>query len=183
MSGGRVDRFSRLPQVDINPAGLTNVTLAGVHAYWLAKRGARSMPARADLDPAEMKPWLPWIVLMDVRPDLQDFRYRLIGSSVVNYFMADNTGGSAAECFGRRDPEVAKSALRLFRKVARDHLVVRTMGQADWLGREYLDFEALHLPLSDDDKLVNMLLVVFTFDERRIRALRLIPLGLIGATR
>uniref|UniRef100_UPI003137A719 PAS domain-containing protein n=1 Tax=Ferrovibrio terrae TaxID=2594003 RepID=UPI003137A719 len=54
---------------------------------WLAKCGDRPMPARADLDPAEITPLLPNLILRDVLRDTKpgwplDFRYRLIGTRV-----------------------------------------------------------------------------------------------------
>ena len=52
-----------------------------LYAYWDAKRGARSMPARADLEPAEIPVLLPY--LMIVGKDGDQFRYRLVGTAVV----------------------------------------------------------------------------------------------------
>ena len=46
----------------------TSILLRG-YDYWETKRGSRSMPARADIDPIEMKAFLPHVVLMDVLRD------------------------------------------------------------------------------------------------------------------
>jgi hypothetical protein len=48
--------------------------------YWLAKRGARSMPARSDIDPADIPALLPHIFLVH-KSDGQ-FRFRLVGTAV-----------------------------------------------------------------------------------------------------
>jgi hypothetical protein len=83
--------------------------------------------------------------------------------------MEDSTGQNPAETFGRRDPEIAQGVLRIFRKVASERVCIHICGDADWIGGEALAFEALTLPLSNDDETVNMLLVVFAFDLQRLR--------------
>ena len=57
--------------------------------------------------------------------------------------------------------------LAVFRKVARDHVVLRVFGDAGWHGKDYLGFDALLLPLSEDGASVNMVMCAFTFDARR----------------
>ena len=54
-------------------------------AYWESKRSGRRMPARRDFDPVfEVPRLLPWIVLVDVLHEPLDFRFRLIGSGIVD---------------------------------------------------------------------------------------------------
>ncbi len=61
-------------------------------AYWDRKRGTRRMPARADIDPTELKPILPIIILSQIEP--QPFRvfYRLVGTRAVENGRFDYTG-------------------------------------------------------------------------------------------
>jgi hypothetical protein len=56
--------------------------LRAIHAYWDGKRRGRLMPSRADIDPLELKPYLPQLVLLDVEGDPPRFRYRLVGAEV-----------------------------------------------------------------------------------------------------
>jgi hypothetical protein len=51
-------------------------------AHWQAMRGARALPSRADLDPADIRDLLPVTQLLDVIEGGADFRYRLIGTQV-----------------------------------------------------------------------------------------------------
>ena len=51
-------------------------------AYWHRIRGARPMPSRADLNPADIPTLLPFVILVDVLRDPLDFRYRLIGTEI-----------------------------------------------------------------------------------------------------
>ncbi|HUC61081.1 MAG TPA: PAS domain-containing protein [Alphaproteobacteria bacterium] len=66
--------------------------LRSVLAYWDSRRGAKPMPARADLDPLHIPNLLPRIMLFDVLRDPLDFRYRLIGTGVCERLERDTTG-------------------------------------------------------------------------------------------
>lgn len=60
--------------------------------YWTAKRGDRAMPARADIDPAEIPDLLPYIVLTEVLAGPPFLRYRLVGTAQVAVRGHDPTG-------------------------------------------------------------------------------------------
>jgi len=149
---------------EIDPQNLTHPVLAFLRKYWESKRMGRAMPSRADIKPAEMKEHLGWVILVDVLPDYSDFRYRTIGTRVNQYFLNDGTGQLVSEAFARYGIGVIKAVQAIHRKCARDAVVMRSHGGAGWLGREFLDFDAIYLPLSDDGAHVNMILSAFTFD-------------------
>jgi hypothetical protein len=54
--------------------------------YWLAKRGDRAMPARRDIDPAELKPLLPQLIIADLLHEPLRVRYRLAGTRICDTF-------------------------------------------------------------------------------------------------
>ncbi|WP_341705558.1 PAS domain-containing protein [Ferrovibrio sp.] len=60
--------------------------------YWNAKRGTRPMPARRDIDPAEIPDLLPYLVLTEVLPAAPFLRYRLVGTKQVAIRGHDPTG-------------------------------------------------------------------------------------------
>ena len=151
-------------EYEVDPQHLTHPVLAFLKSYWDGKRGGRAMPARADIKPADMKEHLGWIILLDALPDYSDFRFRTIGTRVTQYFLADSTGKTISEAFGRYGEAVVNGALFVHRKTAEDKVIVRAYGGAGWIGRSFLDFDALFLPLSDDGATVNMILGAFTFD-------------------
>ena len=64
-----------------------------LYHYWLAKRGDRAMPARKDINPAEIPVLLPYLVIVDKAEDR--FRYRLVGTAVVEQFGHDFTRAAA----------------------------------------------------------------------------------------
>ena len=149
---------------EIDPEELDNPALNFLKTYWMSKRGERLMPSRADIRPAEMKEHLGWIILLDALPGFADFRFRMIGTRVSQYFLEDATGKTIREAFARYGEQVISGVLATHRKAARDRVVVRAHGGAGWLGRSFLDFDAIYLPLSDDGEHVNMILSAFTFD-------------------
>ena len=122
------------------------------------------MPSRADIKPAEMKEYLGWIILIDALPAFDDFRFRMIGTRVSQYFLDDATGQTMREAFAAYGDQVVNGVIATHKKTARDQVVVRAYGGAGWLGRSFLDFDAIYLPLSDDGEPVNMILSAFTFD-------------------
>lgn len=56
--------------------------LRELYLYWDGKRGGRPYPARGDVDPAEIKKLLPFVMLVDVLAQGRHFRFRLIGTDV-----------------------------------------------------------------------------------------------------
>lgn len=63
---------------------ITNGRLRELLEYWRSKRGSRLMPARADIDPIEIPTLLPIIGLVDVLDGGARFRFRLLGTEVVD---------------------------------------------------------------------------------------------------
>jgi hypothetical protein len=63
---------------------LSHPILQAFFAYWDRLRRGRAWPQRHDVDPLDIEPViLPHIVLIDSVPELGDFRYRLVGTGVV----------------------------------------------------------------------------------------------------
>jgi hypothetical protein len=99
--------------------------------------------------------------------DCEDFRFRLIGTRVTDYFSRDITGKTLSESYASYGPDALKMALAVYRKVARERVVLRTFGKAGWLRQDFLEFDQLFLPLSNDGMRANMVMSAFTFDARR----------------
>jgi len=63
------------------------------HGYWKARRSAeRAVPLRAAVDPTDLRELLPNIVVIEVEPAPLRFRYRLVGTRVVEFNKLDFTG-------------------------------------------------------------------------------------------
>ena len=63
------------------------------HGYWKARRTAEhAVPLRAAVDPTELRELLPNIVIIEVEQAPLRFRYRLVGTRVVEFNKLDFTG-------------------------------------------------------------------------------------------
>lgn len=153
---------------EVNPASLENDTLAFLLRYWNEKRGTRAMPSRADIRASDLKEHLGWVMLVEVLPDMVDFRYRLMGTLVTQYFLKDSTGKTVTEIYAHQNPAAGKGVAAIFRKCARDKAVVHSYGDAGWIGDGFEKFNCICLPLSDDGEHVNMILHAFVFDRSSV---------------
>ena len=153
---------------EINPQQLSHPTIAFLKSYWDEKRGARAMPARADIRPADLKQHGRWVVLVDALPGYADFRYRLVGTSITPIILGDATGKTVSEMFAPYGQEAVKGVLAAYRKAARDRTAFRSWGSASWIGQPHLDFDSIYLPLGDDGETANMVLGAAVFEPASI---------------
>jgi hypothetical protein len=136
--------------------------LRSLFQYWSSKLRGRSMPARRDLDPLEMRPWLGNLVLVDFpAEDLTQYKIRLEGVNVVQFYGSSRTG---------RGIEVMTSEIERQVVLPQFFSVVETKEPA-YYEAEFISSEGvltyqhkLVLPLSDDDVRVNMTLAGIYFD-------------------
>lgn len=133
--------------------------LVRLHAYWNDRRGARFAPARADIDPADLAPLLPDLMLMDVVDGGRDFRFRLIGTRIVEGLGRDSTGRLFSDLY--RDAPAARERLAgRFQQVLRSRRPVFGRGRIYWVAdRGHKSFESAHLPLSGDGAGIDIVLM------------------------
>lgn len=135
--------------------------------YWesIRPRGAESglLPGRRHLDPVDIPELLPNIWMIDVARDAQAggtprFRFRLVGTEIVKFTGRDVTGRWLDETY----PGYTESdAFRFHRRVAEGDLPdYRRSGVLSNPGRDYVEAERLYLPLADDGRTVDILLVM-----------------------
>ena len=137
---------------------------AAFYRYWDSKRQGRVMPARADLDPTEMRHWLPGIILVDVQRDPFRLTYRVVGTRSVSMRSAEVTGKSVEE--GMHGEKLVH-VLENYRLVIEEKKLVY-----DWEGTENrhgytLGNEVLMLPLSSGGDLVDR--VISYIEDRPFR--------------
>jgi hypothetical protein len=157
---------------EANPARLKHPALAFLFDYWRHKRGDRPMPARGDIRPSEIRKHLGWVVMADVLAGGQEFRYRLVGTLVTQYFLTEATGKTLTEAFQNWDRGVLNAVRAVMRNVARDRIAIRAFGEANAIAAGFEAFEVLFLPLSDDGDSVNVILHAFTFDRPEVMLAR-----------
>ncbi len=129
-------------------------------AYWEFKRGARLMPSRADLDPAEMVEFLSFVFLLDVRREPLDFRYRLIGTVMDEHMTSRYTGTWMSEIEHQKPPSIIWSSCQ---QVVETRVPFSSDTPYVGKNKEFKRTEDIIMPLSDDGETVNMLLVTAAF--------------------
>jgi hypothetical protein len=142
---------------------------AAFYRYWDEKRRGRLMPARADIEPLEMKSWLAGTALIDVTrdpaaPNGFALRYRLIGSRPTMLRATDVTGRRVETGYFGASLE---AALENYRLVIEEKTLVYDWDNtpsSDGFAREA---ETLLLPLSADGESVDMVLVYQEVDTLR----------------
>jgi hypothetical protein len=76
---------------DIPLAEVGSAIVAEFDRYWNSKRKEGRLPARRDIEPGELKPLLPNMILLDIEREPLRVRIRLVGTRIVQ-FRGDNTG-------------------------------------------------------------------------------------------
>ncbi|HKP25913.1 MAG TPA: PAS domain-containing protein [Dongiaceae bacterium] len=151
------------------PADIQIGALAGappdlleMYAYWQRKRGARAMPARADIEPAEIKRLLPGILLVDVRATdgALDFVYRLVGTREVDMRGHDPTGKRVAEAYYGKSADLVTACYRRVVETCQPFLDEDCFHLP---GQEWSPAASIYLPLSGDGARVAMILVYSSF--------------------
>lgn len=149
-------RFERLPLSELSPPKLKTVL-----GLWHQKRGSRAIPARRDFDPAELKPVLPCVTLVDVHHDPLDFIYRLVGTKMVESYGYDMTGMSVRDL---QVPEFRELILRDLTELVATHEPQYTALYFTNPAGNLRAYRLLRLPLSSDGERVDMLLLAAEFD-------------------
>ena len=134
--------------------------VAEIFRYWDERRGGKAMPARADIDPVDLRLHLSDILLVDVEgldaAGQGVFRYRVVGTREVALRGHDPTGKLVREgFFGPSEDDVIAcyEFVRRERGFLFDPLAYTT---PDGHWREE---ETIFLPLSNDGETVSQILV------------------------
>jgi hypothetical protein len=122
-----------------------------LYRYWLDKRGSRAMPPRSRLDPGDIRALLPYMVLTE-RVDDQ-FRYRLVGTAVVQEFGYDPTGGFVGSYL---EPGSAAAARAIHERAFMTAHPIFATGEFKAGSGTIHQVSQLALPLSDNGADVNM---------------------------
>jgi hypothetical protein len=70
----------------IGEGDVTSVIIKRMADYLTRKRGGRAMASRADIDPTEIREFLPYIVLVDIERDPLRVYYRLVGTRIAEFY-------------------------------------------------------------------------------------------------
>ncbi len=139
-----------------------NATLRRLYRYWLAKRGERQWPDRRAIDPTEIRDILPNLGIVEVvgAGDDMRFRYRLVGTAIVNAYGVDPTGKFVDEMVAGAYREFLVGLLREVATTGRGIYAA----SAFCLEATNLSAERLFLPLSVGNGPIRQIIVSHTLD-------------------
>ncbi len=131
------------------PARLVSERLIAIHRVWRNIAGDRVAPSRAEITPARTRALTASTWIMDVIESGADFRFRFAGDRII-------------QCMGRRVAGVLLSDVRgepffdgmhalLSASVTGRHAVALGPIPSSYAGKEHLEFEALVMPLLEQD--------------------------------
>jgi hypothetical protein len=150
-----------VPQTEVissvAPDRIRSKSLRNLLGYWEAKENYLGrLPARADLQPDEMVPFLPFVALINVQPGSPRFQFRLVGTGIVGSMGRETTNRQVDENLFGANAVVVENFFGI---------PLDTRGPAYAAGKytvapsgRMLGFETLLLPLSTDGTAIDMLL-------------------------
>ncbi|WP_374383665.1 PAS domain-containing protein [Dongia sp.] len=74
------------------PFDISEPRLRTLYEYWHSKVHDGRLPARADIDPLEMKDWLGNLMLIEFHGDVYNYQIRLDGTNLEHYYGTRRTG-------------------------------------------------------------------------------------------
>jgi hypothetical protein len=137
--------------------------LATLDRYWWSIKPAGALPGRQHFDPLDLPRLLPWIYLMDVVDapgGRRRYRFRLIGTGLVEKFQRDSTGRFVDDLYAPNHLRTMEAGFDAVIAAGRPLAAERCMPVE---GREYLRFRRLVCPLARDGQTVDMLVGVHAY--------------------
>ncbi len=129
-------------------------------AYWEEVRGPYLLPAKADLDMAQLIPVLPNIVLFSVQTDPIDFIYKIIGEEALNNFTSNFTGKAISEVPGKGPGSKIFETLKFIVETGQPNLL-----KVPYVGpnRDFKTIHTLALPFAEDRNNVDKIMILVEF--------------------
>lgn len=129
-------------------------TVRESYEYWRGKCRGDRLPSRRDIRPEEIVRLLPHIFLVDVAGDPPAFKFRLVGTQIRQWAAGEYTGVTVNEAeYGPNWRRVYD----IYLQVVQTRAPMHSEYSAPWKEREFLYYERIIAPLSDDGVAVNML--------------------------
>lgn len=136
--------------------------LGPVLGYWMGKRGYRSMPRKRDIDPIEISPQvLPYLQIIEAINGGARFRYRLVGTALVEAYGKDFSGCIADELFSDSRLDFVQG---IYRTVCETKAPLFSRNKYYTPRNAELFSMRVYMPLSENDAEVHHILCAMRFD-------------------
>lgn len=138
---------------------ITVPQLRSLSELWLAKCHSGQLPARADFADEDLRPWFGNLLLVDVVDGPQRFRFRLMGTSLVDAAHRELTGKFFTEAdISGYEPDVLED----YAEVVRSRAPVCKTRRYNPVPGTFMDhwriYERLLLPLANDGRNIDKIL-------------------------
>lgn len=143
-----------------NMPNLRDQRLLALYDYWQDKAEGRRMPAYRDIDALDMKSWLGNLVLVEFKEGLFDYRIRLEGTHIEDYYGDRRTGHGFELVTSAGERELL---MRQYRPVYEDGRPAYYEAAFENSYGIFSHQAKLLLPLSPDGQSVNMILAAIYF--------------------
>lgn len=141
-------------ETDFSKEDFTSPHQVTFYEYWQKLKGERSMPARADIDPADIVHVLPYIVLLERIDD--DYIVRLIGTKCADVF-GEATGLKITSS------KSGNEAVARFNWIVENKKPYFNIKPLDGFDKNHVKASAIVMPLSSNDNDVDMIILVHHF--------------------
>jgi hypothetical protein len=155
---------ARVPLVGADPGIVSEARVLEFHRYWLARRGERRFPARADIEPTDIPHLLAGIMLLDVHYDPLDFEYRLIGDDIVSRMGSLKGKRVRAAALHNRSSSAYDNYCRMIASGVPQFL--KGTGATAYGAGRMMTVSRVHCPLSTDGTVIDKIVSYVTFLEK-----------------
>lgn len=137
--------------------------LSTLTEFWRSRRPADGvLPARRDFPVEDLREWIGHVSLAEVHENPRRFRWRLIGSSIVKFMGRDTTGMWFDELY---EGPMLEGYLRNYSLAVDRREPVFFKGDLEFVGKDFVHFRMVQLPLAADGRNVDMLLLCLDFSK------------------
>ena len=149
---------SSIPVDDVAPELPWSEGVSEAFAYWVSRRPQGLLPGRQHIDPTEIPRLLRGLWLIDVARNPFRFRYRLVGTRIVEALGMDPTGRWLDEAHPHA--RTVPGFFKRYERAVETGVPSRRRGTALlWSNRDHRAIENILLPLAADGRTVDMLMV------------------------
>ena len=132
--------------------------------HWEQSRGGRELPTRADLLPITLPRVLPWLVMLDVINGGAEFRFRLCGTAIADILGFEPRG----ETLSVLPEQLAERITVTGRYCIETRVPLRGVSSKSSMpGQEFQGTEICCLPVSNDGKTIDILVMAAMLPNRR----------------
>ncbi len=151
--------MARLGYLEIGE--VTSPLVLEMQAYWQEIRAGRTLPRKADFDPARVPRLLPFLTLEEVYREPLRIRYRLVGTEQARFAAEDFTGRWLHELSW--EPKVVEGLLEQYELVLERRAPIFGASMFLWIDGYEKAFEWGVFPLSSDGETITHVIAVEDF--------------------